>query len=47
LKIIAKNKKELKKEFRDNRKSWWYLDKIKEYNVREYTYDDKKYDYDW
>jgi len=47
LKIIAKNKKELKKEFRDNRKSRWYLDKIKEYNVREYTYDDKKYDYDW
>lgn len=47
LKAIWKTKKELKKEFKNNRKSRWYLDKIKEYTIWKYVYDGEKYDYDW
>ena len=47
LKVIAKNKKELAKEFWENYKKFWYEDKLKNYIVEEIAYDWKNFDYDW
>lgn len=47
LKAIWKTKKELKTEFINNYKKWWYENRLKNYNVYCIYYDWKRFDYDW